>query len=249
MLSVTTGEDYRDPHALPAPERGFEEALEDATIRGLRVAYCPELGGARVAAEVRACVDRAAEVFERDLGAHVELVDVDLPDPIQYFLDRWSPGFAQALDQGLLGPDPPELVMHLAELGRGRSAEQYATTLFETRAQIAAGFADTFATHDLLLTPTMTVAPFPHPGEVGGNTEVDGVPVAVPAIDFHRLTEPPSHAGIPALTVPCGFTPNGLPVGLQIAAAYRADALVLRAGRAYELATPWHTRRPPVGGG
>jgi Asp-tRNA(Asn)/Glu-tRNA(Gln) amidotransferase A subunit family amidase len=127
------------------------------------------------------------------------------------------------------------------------SATEYAAACRD-RTTIAEAFATVFENYDLLLTPTSPVAPFPHPGDVGGNTEVDGVPVDWPSLDFHRLTEPPSHAGVPAITLPCGFTDDGLPVGLQICAAFQRDDAVLRAAAAYEAATTWHERRPPVVG-
>ncbi len=90
----------------------------------------------------------------------------------------------------------------------------------------------------------MPLTAFPHPGALGGNGEIDGTPVGRPSIDFHRLTEPFSHAGLPAITIPCGFDRDGLPVGLQIAGGHYDDLGVLRAAAAFEAATEWHRRRP-----
>jgi Asp-tRNA(Asn)/Glu-tRNA(Gln) amidotransferase A subunit family amidase len=246
MLSVTAGPAPGEPFALPASEVDFLDALADANVDGLRIAYCPDLGGASVAAEVRACVDAAVEFFADSLGAHVEVVTVALPDPMQYFIDFWCPSFAYEADEGALaGTEPPALIAELAALGRDKRASELYRTMAVTRAEIAAGFARVFGSYDLLLTSTMPVAAFPHPGEVGGNTHVDGEPVQYPALDFHRLTEPFSHARAAGHHVPCGFTPDGLPVGLQIAANHHGDAAVLRAATAYEAATAWHERRPP----
>lgn len=247
MLNVTAGPALGEPFALPAPDVDFLDALAGASVKGLRVAYCPDLGRARVAAEVRACVDAAAEFFAGSLGAHVETVTVDLPDPIQYFIDYWCPSIADEVEAGALaGAELPALIAELAALGRNRRATELSHTATVTRSRIAAGFATVFGSYDLLLTPTMPVAAFPHPGEVGGNTHIDGAPVEYPALDFHRLTEPFSHAGLPAITVPCGFTSEGMPVGLQIAASHHGDAAVLGAAAAYEDATDWHDRRPPL---
>ncbi|MFG2044947.1 hypothetical protein [Dactylosporangium sp. NPDC048998] len=70
------------------------------------------------------------------------------------------------------------------------------------------------------------------------------MPVAHPAIDFHRLTALFNDTGHPALTVPSGFTTDGLPLALQIVATHHADALVIQAAAAYESATDWLSRRP-----
>lgn len=71
--------------------------------------------------------------------------------------------------------------------------------------QAVVGFAAVFETFDLIVVPTMPVTAFPHPGAADGNAHIDRFAVREPAIDFHRLTEPASHAGLPAITVPCGF--------------------------------------------
>jgi Asp-tRNA(Asn)/Glu-tRNA(Gln) amidotransferase A subunit family amidase len=248
LVSVTAGPSIHEPYGLPAPDVDLVELVMDASVRGLRVAYCPDIGGARVSREVRAVVDAAAQAFEEDLGARVDMVEMDLPDPIEHFLGYWAPGMAAALaSPDFAGYDPPPAIKQLAEVGSRMSAVEFATAIDRRRA-IAAGFAKVFEAFDLLLTPTSPVAPFPHPGDIGGNTEVDGVPVEWPSFDFHRITEPFSHAGVPAITLPCGFTEEVLPVGLQIGATYHRDDLVLRAAAAYEAATPWHERRPPVVG-
>jgi len=94
--------------------------------------------------------------------------------------------------------------------------------------------------------PTMPVTAFPHPGNAAGPTSVNGVPVERPAIDFHRFTGSPSHAGLPAISLPCGFSSEGLPVGLQIIGPLYADAAVLVAAAVIEKILPWSDRRPPI---
>ena len=109
-------------------------------------------------------------------------------------------------------------------------------------------FAGVFSDHDLLLTPTTPVTAFPHNRE-GGPSVIDGTEVPRwPGLNFHRLTEPPSHAGLPAVSICCGFA-GGLPVGLQIIGPPRADTAVLAAAAAYEAATAWHAQHPPIGDG
>jgi Asp-tRNA(Asn)/Glu-tRNA(Gln) amidotransferase A subunit family amidase len=251
LLSVTAGPDAREPLALPAADVDFVEAARRASVAGWRIAYSPDLGQARVAREVLELVAPAAEVFERQLGASVEEVEIELPDAVDYFFDYYGPQMA-AFFGSLTTPGDetdlaPLLVAPLLERARSMTAVDLWQTLMDTRGRIAMGFADVLESFDVLLTPTSPVAAFPHPGDVGGNTHVDGMPVAHPFVDFHRLTEPPSHVGLPAITIPCGFTSAGLPVGLQIIGRHHADDAVLAAAAAYEQATDWHLRRPSFG--
>jgi amidase len=98
-----------------------------------------------------------------------------------------------------------------------------------------------FTRHDLLLTPTTAVKPFPveewYPREINGKAMRNYV-------EWVLLTYAFTVVGLPAISVPCGFTRDGLPVGLQIVGRWRDEATVLRAAAAFERAAPWD-RRPP----
>jgi len=252
LVSVTAGPDLREPLGLPPLQPGeIEGALAEPTMRGVRVAYSPDLGWGPVGRDVAARVDAAAQFFETGLGAQVATVEIRLPDPIQYFLDFWAPGFTLGVGNlaAVPGWDPEQLhpmILELAEVGRPIAAHDYLRTAQQTRAQIARGFAAVFEHHDLILTPTTPTTAFPHNAE-GGLSVIDGTTVPRwPGLNFHRLTEPPSHAALPALSVCCGFTADGLPVGLQIIGPPRADTAVLAAAAAYQAATDWHARRPQI---
>ena len=99
-----------------------------------------------------------------------------------------------------------------------------------------------FAKYDLLLTPTLACPAF----KVGldNATEIAGKPV--PEWAWTPFTYPFNLTGQPALTLPCGFTNAGLPIGLQIVGRPFQDEVVLQVAYAYERATEWHKRRPPV---
>jgi Asp-tRNA(Asn)/Glu-tRNA(Gln) amidotransferase A subunit family amidase len=100
-----------------------------------------------------------------------------------------------------------------------------------------------FETYDLLLLPT-TVAP-PYPAHGGYPTTVAGRPISTP-YDILLLTYAFNVTGQPVISVPAGWTADGLPIGLQIVGRRHADALVLRAAAAFEAAAPWAHRRPPL---
>lgn len=100
-----------------------------------------------------------------------------------------------------------------------------------------------FERHDLLLTPTVAVRPFPvemdYPAEINGR-HVDTY------IDWFLLTYAITITGLPAISVPAGWTADGFPVGLQIVGRWRGEDSVLRAAAALEAARPWADRQPPV---
>jgi amidase len=96
--------------------------------------------------------------------------------------------------------------------------------------------------YDLLLLPTVTVLPFPV--EQPYPTEINGKPLEH-YIQWAHLTYAISLTGLPAISVPCGVTRTGLPVGLQIVGRRRQEAAVLRAAAAFEAAAPWAGRVPP----
>ena len=100
-----------------------------------------------------------------------------------------------------------------------------------------------FERYKLLLLPSTQTAAFPK--EIDRLTEIDGEPVG-DLIESSLSTYAISITGLPAISVPCGFTPDGLPVGLQIVGRWRREADVLRAAAAFEDASPWVHHRPPV---
>lgn len=241
VFSVIAGPDDRDRLSIPSDDVDWRRAV-DGDLDSLKIAYSPDLGYAAVEPGVRAVVDRAVEVFERDLGLTVERADPGWADPYDAF---WGVvvnesdlvGLRRLADQ--LGDD---MTPHLVEvLGAGWTAEQLTDAVMGRKALYNAAWRF-FRQYDLLLTPTLTVPPFEH--GIQGPTIVDGRQVEPFA--WLSFTLPFNLTGQPAATVPAGFTDDGLPVGLQIVGRRLDDALVLRASAAFETAAPWRDHWPEM---
>jgi aspartyl-tRNA(Asn)/glutamyl-tRNA(Gln) amidotransferase subunit A len=239
MLDVMAGPDDRDPLSAPWPGTNVVAALASG-VQGLRVAWSPTLGYATVDPEVRAAAEAAAKRFQ-GLGCRMEEVDrvFDDPDPI------WTPlfygGIAGRLNDFLeewRSRMDPALVEMVEEGWRMRAATLVKANL--ARASFYEAVRQWFTAYDLLLTPTLAVPPFAagmnEPHERGARSRLAWV----------GFTYPFNLTGQPAATVPCGFTRDGLPIGLQIIGKRLEDATVLRAAAAYEAAAPWADRRPPL---
>lgn len=238
MLDVQATADPRDATAQRPPERRFVDQLEGG-VAGLRVAYSPTLGGTDVepaiAAAVAAAVDRLA-----DLGAQVEEAEPVLGDALPIFETLWNVGAAQAtatwtaeqraaMDPGLRA---------ITEDGAARSAVEYVDAAV-ARNHLATAVGSFHERYDLLVTPAVPISPF-----AAGRDVPEGWPdPRWPS--WATFSWPFNLTGQPAISVPCGLTGSGLPIGLQLVGRRHEDALVLRAAHAYELAAPF-TARPPL---
>ncbi|MFI7336625.1 amidase [Streptomyces sp. NPDC050085] len=239
LLSVLAGPDPRDRHSIPCADVAW--TARRPTGR-LRIAYSPDLGRVAVDPEVRRVVDAAARVLERDLGADVDLVDLQLPDYSEAF------GAIIAADTDLVGMREmadrlgPAMSPHLTALLRTPwTAEQF-TRAHLVRKAVANRTARLMATYDLILTPTAAVAAFP----VGtrGPEVIDGR--AVPDEHWTSFTPLANLTGLPAASLPAGFTRDGLPVGIQLVGRHLADGPLLDVCAAYEEAAPWRDLWPPL---
>lgn len=234
MLDVISAPDHRDPLSLPPAGYDFAENLAGG-VEGLRVAFSPDLGYARLHPEVREAVERAARGFE-ELGASVEREDPGFDDPLDCFNVHWYSGAAKALaaytaeQRALMDPG----LIQIVEQGERYTLSEYLNAV-ERRGELGILMGGFHSRYDLLLTPTMPVPAF----EAG----VESPAVKERWTNWTPFSYPFNLTQQPAATVPCGFA-EGMPVGLQIVGARHADALVLRAARAYEAAYPV-TERPP----
>ncbi len=235
MLSVLCGHDPRDPNCMRQPPPHFLGGLEDP-VHGLRIAWSADLGFAHVDPEVRELAESAALCFET-LGCRVEAdspcVDVDLfevADPVRN-TDKY------AAWGHLLRDRPDDLtpyVRSVLEQGSRVTGERYSNSLRELE-RLNARMADFFERYDLLATPTTPVPAYPvrKPPQTINGFEVPHHYSTILLTILWNLT------GQPAASLPCGFTSQGLPVGLQLIGRHGDDMAVLRASRAFEEARPW----------
>jgi len=241
MLNVIAGPDERDPYSLPAERVDYVKALK-GTLKGVRVAYSDTLGLApAVDPEVRDATAKAARVF-REFGCRVEEANPSWASPWEPWRTIFLGGIAARLapylerkkeiDAGLLA---------IVEESLAWPPAKYVQAWLDRLAWCARAMAF-FERYDLLLTPTTATPPFRH--GILYPTEIAGVKVDREASSI--FTYPFNVTGQPAASVPCGFTKDGLPIGLQIVGRRFDDATVLRASAAFETARPWIARRPAL---
>ena len=241
LLQVVAGHDPRDPGSL-RDEPADYLAAADGPIKGLRAGWSPDFGGYPIDPEVGDTASKAARVFE-ELGCTVEEVDLSF-DPVSNTF--WTL-FCTALYAGygqLLESRSDELTWYAREsleFGASVSGADYAKALGQMD-RVKAQFTDLFEEYDLLLSPTMAVTAFPvgePPSEIGGR-EVDSF------WGFNPFNFPINMIGNPAASIPCGFSSEGLPIGLHIVGRSKDEATVIAASAAFEEARPWAGHRPPV---
>lgn len=230
MLTVISRPDLRDWHALPPDGRDYRIGLEQG-IAGLRIAASADLGSLEVDDEVRAGFERALEVLA-GLGARVERADPPTVGAAGIFTRTWFPAAAGLLEKltpeqrALLDPGLVAMSAQGADFSRGEIQDAVLA-----RGELGVAMQGFLSEYDLLVTPSTAIPAFaagieyPDPDEQRWS-------------DWAGFSYPFNLSQQPAASVPSGFTKGGLPIGLQLVGAKYADALVLRAARAFEAACP-----------
>ena len=242
MLSVIAGPDPRSPIAIAEPASVFAGPL-GRVPRGARVAWSRDLGGLPVDPRVTAALEGQRHVFA-DLGCVVEEAEPDLAAAGEIF--RVWRAWLFELAYGELLADHREsmkdTVVWNIEEGRRLTGPRLARAERE-RTALYHRVRRFFARYDFLALPVSQVPPFaveqPYP------TEIAGAPMAT-YIDWMRTCSDITVTGHPAIAVPCGFTAEGLPIGLQIVGRHQDDLGVLRLAHAFEQATGVWRRRPAL---
>ena len=236
LLNVIAGHDRADPASSALPVEDFAKGI-DGGVKGLRIGVVRHFWekDLRVSAELSAALEQALEVL-RELGARTE--DVTMR-PLQTYSDVKI----VMAETELFSLHLPELTARTGAFGQDFRARSLAACLFSSEDYVRASrerramveeMQPLYRRFDLLVT-------------------ANGSPA--PRLDAHdplafwqrpNLTSPFNCTGGPALALPCGFAKDGLPLSLQIAGRPHEDALVLRAGYAYEMATGLFKRRPDL---
>ncbi len=239
LMNVIARPDARDWFSLPFDGADYTTRLRES-MKGMRIAYSPRLGYAeKVLPDVEALVAAAAKHFA-DMGGEVEQVDPSTDDPSGMFRDLWWSGAAY-----LLG-DLPEEKKALLDPGLRRMVDQGAAIGFKqyleavaARGAYGSKMRQFMERYDFILTPSVATPAFAtgmiSPLGDDNHAWMQWTPFSFP----FNLTQQP------AASIPCGFTPDGLPVGLQIVGRMFDDAGVLAASAAYETVDPHFDKVPP----
>ncbi|TCC50293.1 amidase [Kribbella capetownensis] len=237
LLDIITGFDARDWSSMPTPTTSFLDGIDDG-VADLRIAFSSDLDFVDNDPEVEELVRAAVGVLAA-AGAEVTEIDPGFTDPIDAFNVLWWSGAAKVLEAYTVDDRVDPGLRRVAAIGSAYSASDF---LDATAARMELGLlmGRFHRKYDVLLTPTLPITAFPIGQDVPDGSESPDWTSWTPYTYPFNLTQQP------ALSVPCGFTKAGLPVGLQIVGARHADALTLRVGRAYEAATDWHQRTPTL---
>lgn len=240
-LSVLAGPDGRDPYAVPVPAP--DRVAWDAPLPPLKIGFFPEGPFAPVARTIQETLARAAASLE-ELGCRVQSVALESwkrSKPIEMVMKLlvaeaahyFEPIVAGRKDQlapsvqRLLDTPAPAIAEYVAALA---GCEQLRVDMMRH-----------FSTHDLLLLPTGPVTAHPHDAV---SLDVDGQ--AVPAVHAAGMTPAFGMTGSPAISVPLGLSPDGMPIGVQLVARHFEEGTLLRAAAALESTASLKTRRPPL---
>ena len=240
MLQAIAGYDPEDFATVPVPVPDFRAELE-AGVKGLRVGVPREQFFALLDPEVRIAVEEALQVLG---GLGAEICDIDPGFTREQTNKAWQVVNAegQVHHKPHFGPHPEMYSEDLRQtLTLPLPDALGLTEAYRASYDIKEGARRAFESVDVMLAPT-TMRPAAKIGEE--QVAVEGVALS-PGAAFAGLTMPWNIAGLPALSLPCGFSTEGLPIGMQFIGGPFQEATIIRAARAYESATDWHTRVAP----
>jgi aspartyl-tRNA(Asn)/glutamyl-tRNA(Gln) amidotransferase subunit A len=238
ILQIIAGYDPQDPASLDAAVPDYLAQLE-GSVRGWRVALAEDSFFSKAEPEVLEAVRTAADVFA-SLGAQVS--QVEFPDAREAAKTNglMVPSDAAAFHHERLESQREKFgvdIRQRLETGAAYTSGEYILAR-RTQSILRRKFEDFFDDFDLLLTATTPIAAPP----------LEGPDAVEQAGRLTRFTSPFNLTGLPAISLLCGFTGHGLPIGLQIVTRPLGEAALLRAANAYESATEWHQRRPDLKG-
>ncbi len=242
LLRVLAGPDARDPISLDESGEQFAGPLS-RDFAGTRVAWSADLGGLPVEPAVTAVLESQRAVFA-EIGCDVEEASPDLSDADDVFQTLRGVAFVNAFGT-LLDQHPTsfkDTIVWNVQFGRSLTGTQVGEAT-QQRSAIFARMHDFMEKYEFLIAPVNQVVPFPIEQEYP--TEINGVRMNN-YLDWMRSCSAITVTGHPAISVPCGFTPEGLPVGVQIVGRYRDERGLLELAHAFEQRTRAAERRPAI---
>jgi amidase/aspartyl-tRNA(Asn)/glutamyl-tRNA(Gln) amidotransferase subunit A len=249
MAKVMAGPHSRDPLSLPHDGTDYAGAVE-VRPRKLRIAYSPRLGNFPVDPQVDGVIAEAVETMRRH-GVEVDEIELDFKADHKDLAALWVRTIAihyaaiavhwkkDRID--LMGEHAgvltPQFRAMLEDAHKVSAVDHALDDMLRTG--VLDGLEDVFETHDLIVAPTLAIPPVKNgtDGNTIGPTSINGE--AVDPLIGWCMTYPINYTGHPAISVPAGFTPFGLPVGLQFIGRRHADASVLAMAARFERMQPW----------
>ncbi len=249
MLDVLAGEHFSDRYSLPKPNFSYLERLNHET-RKFKIGYSLDLGFVKtIDPEVKNSFLDAVQKFEQ-LDLSINQSRIKIKDPESVFWTFWSSGLGHALKPFLnewkdkMDPDLIEII----KIGLKYSTAELKIAEIQ-REMIYINVSRLFRDFDIIITPTMPCSAFEHGkslfseiGTLKSSIIIDGKRVSV--IGWLPFTYPFNISGHPAASIPCGWTHDGLPIGLQIVGKRFAELTVLQVSKAFEEVAPWQDKRP-----
>ena len=237
LLQVMAGYDPDDPSCTDVPVDDYLKNI-GAGVAGWKVALAVGKFIEASEPEVLGAVHEAAKMFGT-LGATIEEVDVEWLREAAVANGQITQADGAAFHHERLEQNPELFgadVRQRLEAGRDLTSGEYALAR-RKQVEVRRRGESFFRQYDVLLLPTTPITALPI-------DDIENSASQAPALT--RFTAPFNLSGLPALSVPCGFTSTGLPIGLQIVSGPWQETKVLQAGYAYERATEWHTRKPDL---
>jgi aspartyl-tRNA(Asn)/glutamyl-tRNA(Gln) amidotransferase subunit A len=244
VMSVIAGHDPRDPTSAREPVPDYEAALT-GDIRGQRIGVPTNVFFDDADAEVTAAIEQALSVLQAR-GAVITRLALPMMDAVATYGSIVSRVEAATIHAEWMRSDPQAYGAHISGRmypGYAIPAPYYVEALSRRGPVLRAFAADVFAKVDVLVTPTIRTC-LPTLAETDIDHGPPGTETKFMAVSAN--TRPFNYLGLPAISVPCGFDPNGCPIGLQIAGRPFAEARIMKLADAYQRDTDFHARRPPI---
>jgi aspartyl-tRNA(Asn)/glutamyl-tRNA(Gln) amidotransferase subunit A len=261
LLGVIAGRDPKDATSADQPVPDYAAGAGVAGLRGLKIGLPKEYFAAGLQTEVKAAIEKAREVFTE---AGAEFLEVSLPhteyclaayylvataeassnlaryDGVEYGLrvngDNLTAMYEATRAAGF-GPEVKRRIMLGTYALSAGYYDAYYKKALQVRTLIQKDFTDAFNRCDLIFTPTSPTAAF----RLGEKTSD---PLTMYLSDIYTISV--NLAGLPGISIPCGFNSEGLPIGLQLIGRAYDEPMLLRAAVDYQSRTDWHKRRPAI---